>query len=117
MKMYIAPGGMDVARYLRKVRAAPFWTLAAREWHRLYAPWVPMDTGALLNNVSFAPGQVTHHVPYARRVYGGEGMNFRRDKHPLAAPRWDLAAAKAQKPALIRALQAYVDGGGLELKR
>ena len=52
-----------------------------------------------------------------RRVYGGEGMNFRRDKHPLAAPRWDLAAAKAQKPALIRALQAYVDGGGLELKR
>ena len=117
MQWKINSGGVDAARYLRKVRAAPLWTRAAREWHRLYAPYVPMDTGALLRDVAFLPGRIHHRVPYARRVYEGGDLAFRRDKHPLASARWDLAAAKTQKQALIRSLQAFVDGGGLGLSR
>lgn len=117
MRLDIETGGINAAKWRKTLRNANFWTRAAREWHRLYTPYVPMDTGRLLRDVRITPGQVEHRAPYARRVYAGSGIGFRRDKHPLAAARWDKAAQGAQKAALVRRLQALVDGGMLHLGR
>lgn len=92
-----------------------FWTFAATEWHRLYAPYVPYKTGMLDNTVSITPGEIEHTVPYARYQYYGETHNFSREQHPLASAKWDLAAEPTQKSKLILTLQRYVDSGRLNL--
>ena len=113
MRFIVVSGGVETAKHRKKLQNAEFWTRAAREWHKLYAPYVPMDTGRLLRDVRFGPGTIEHRAPYARRVYHGAGLDFRRDKHPLAVARWDGAAEKALKPELLRRLQALVDAGHL----
>ena len=35
----------------RIMKDSKFWTYAATQWHRLYLPYVPMDTGMLANTV------------------------------------------------------------------
>ena len=117
MRFIVVSGCVETAKHRKKLQNAEFWTRAAREWHKLYAPYVPMDTGRLLRDVRFGPGTIEHRAPYARRVYHGAGLEFRRDKHPLAAARGDGAAEKALKPELLRRLQALVDAGDLRLGR
>lgn len=117
MRFIVVSGGVETAKHRKKLQNAEFWTRAAREWHKLYAPYVPMDTGRLLRDVRFGPGTVEHCAPYARRVYHGEGLDFRRDRHPLAVARWDWAAEKTLKPELLRRLQSFIDEGGLRLGR
>lgn len=92
-----------------------FWTFAASEWHRLYEPYVPMQTGTLKDTVDIRPKEIEHTVPYARYQYNGSNFNFRRDKHPKASAFWDLAAAPTQLPKLASSLQAYIDSGRLKL--
>ena len=105
------------ARALReKVKNnASFWTFAAAEWHRLYAPYVPYKTGMLEGTVSITPGMIEHTVPYARYQYYGETHNFSREMHPLASAKWDKAAEPLQKRKLILTLQNYIDSGRLNL--
>lgn len=127
---------IDIPKHLQTVRSDPFWTFAASEWHRLYAPFVPMDTGQLLRQVNIVPGQITHTAPYARYIYHGEiyGPNYPirqggrvvgyysprgRRKHPTgrrmrfrnpqASARWDKAAEPTQRGKLIAAMQGYAD--------
>lgn len=92
-----------------------FWTFAATEWHRLYAPYVPMREGFLTNNVIIRPKEIEHAVPYARRLYNGAGFRFNRNQHPKASAKWDQAAAPTQLPKLISSMQAYIDSGRLKL--
>ena len=119
-----------------------FWKFAASEWHRLYAPYVPFESGALRDSVTIAPKTITHRAPYAHYQYTGEvyGPNYpitqngvqvgffstpNRPKHktggklkymnPKAAAKWDQAAAPTQKPKLVSSLQAYIDSGRLKL--
>jgi len=86
----------------------------ATTWHRLYTPFVPMDTGFLaIDGVSvFADGSrgiIEHAGPYARRQYHGTHHNFSQDKHQLASARWDEAAKSAGKADdLVRDMKAYV---------
>lgn len=117
MRFTCAPGGVDIKKHRKALQNADFWTRAAREWYKLYTPYVPMDTGRLLRDVRIGPGTIDHRAPYARRVYHGAGLDFRRDKHPLAVARWDGAAEKTLKPELLRRLQALVDAGDLRLGR
>ena len=117
MRFTCAPGGVDIKKHRKALQNADFWTRAAREWYKLYTPYVPMDTGRLLRDVRIGPGTIDHRAPYARRVYHGAGLDFRRDKHPLAVARWDGAAEKALKPELLRRLQVLVDAGDLRLGR
>ena len=91
------------------------WTYAASEWHRLYEPYVPMDTGVLKDTVRIRPKEVEHTVPYAQYIYYGEKLNFRRDMHPKASAKWDLAARATQEPKLYSSLQQYIDSGRLKL--
>ncbi len=55
-------------------------------------PYVPYNTGRLSENVTVNSDGITYHQPYARRVYYGDYMNFRKDKHPLATARWNEVA-------------------------
>lgn len=95
-----------------RLRWDGLWLYAAQQWHRLYAPYVPRDTGRLYNEVRISPGQIEHTAPYAAYVYGG---GFSADAGGAASRAWDRAAEPTQKPKLIAAMQAYVDGGGLKL--
>lgn len=136
---------IDVEKIVGMVDNDAFWSFAATEWWRLYTPYVPMDDGALSQQVTIEPKTITHTAPYAHyqymgAVYGpnfpiteggqivgffskpgavkqptGSSLNYRKDKHPLASAKWDKAAEPSQKDALIQRLQAYVDGGGLNL--
>ena len=119
-----------------------FWTFAASEWHRLYAPYVPFESGTLRDSVTIAPKTITHNAPYAHYQYTGDvyGPNYpitqngvrvgffsipNRPKHktggklkyknPKAAAKWDQVAAATQAPKLVSSLQAYIDSGRLKL--
>lgn len=89
---------------------------AAVTWHRLYNDFVPANTLNLANNVAYTStakkGTIRHVVSYASYPYNGKGMNFRRDRHPLASAQWDKAAeAAGKKQALVRDVQAFVKRG------
>lgn len=115
MRLELAEMHVDVQAYVNAVRADDLWQYAAEEWYKLYAPYVPYDTGALCENVVITPGEIWHTAEYAPLVYAG-GFDFRRDVHPLATGRWDEAAAQMRLSQLADALQAYVDAGGLTQK-
>ena len=137
---------IKVQGILNAVQSDKFWHYAAVQWHRLYKDWVPMKEGALYNQVTFAPKEITHNVPYAHYQYEGKvyGPNFpivqggavsgffslrNRPKHPTggslkhvqqlhpkACAKWDQAAAPTQLPKLVQELQNFVDSGGLDIK-
>lgn len=76
----------------------------------LASDFVPRDTGNLMSDVQVTPEGVEYLAPYARRVYYGEGMNFSREKNPLATARWDQAAMAARKDQLVAMIQGFFDG-------
>lgn len=90
----------------------------ASTWNRLYDPFVPMDTGMLAHDavdtfVEYGVGIIHHKVPYAAKMYYGEGLNFSKDKHPLATAKWDDAAVAAgKKDDLIRDVETFIKRGG-----
>lgn len=112
----VADVSVDVYGLTSKAENDPaFWEFAATEWHKLYEPYVPMQTGMLKDTVSIRPKEIEHTVPYARYQYNGTGFHFRRDMHPKASAKWDEAAAPTQLPKLASAMQAYIDSGRLKL--
>lgn len=98
---------IDRERLARKLQSDALWLHAAKEWHRLYQPYVPRDTGRLYRDVRIAPGQIEHLAPYAARIYYGTSK--------MPGRQWDAAAIGAQRAALVAAVQAYVDSGRLNL--
>ena len=105
---------INIPRTMAKINDDGFQTFAAAEWHRLYSPFVPMNTGNLMETVIIRPFEIEHIMPYAGRVYE-TNMNYHKDKHPKASARWDVAAEPSQMPKLIQSMQTYVDNGGLRL--
>ena len=93
------------------------WTYAASEWHKLYAPYVPMDTGMLAaKQVRIGKGEIEHFAPYAHRHYEGHfNYGYPGNKHPKASRKWDKAAEPTQKPSLVKAIQGYIDSGKIDL--
>lgn len=132
---------IDIKGHLSRVQSQKLWLFAATEWHRLYSPYVPMQTGVMKNTVNITAnggsGTIEHTVPYAHYIYEGEiyGPNYPKrengvivswssppKKHPtgrmmqyhgLGSRHWDEAAAPAKLPILVREIQAYVDSGAL----
>ena len=103
---------IDAQEIVQKLRSDGLWLHAAQEWHRLYAPYVPRDTGRLYEDVRISPRQIEHLAPYAAHVYGG---SFPVSSGGAASRAWDRSAEPTQKPKLVAAMQAYVDAGGLKL--
>jgi hypothetical protein len=86
----------------------------ASTWHRLYDPFVPMDTGTLAHDavdysIEGDTAIIHHKAPYAHRQYTGEGFNFSKERHPLATAYWDEAAKQAGKAQqLVEETEKYI---------
>lgn len=105
----------DAQAVADKTRADELWLFAAKRWYGIYLPYVPYDTGKLASQVEFAPGTVTHSVPYAKEVYySGGGYSAGR---PLAGAFWDRAAFASGAGEIVSAIQGFVDGGALGLAK
>lgn len=118
-----------------------FWTFAASEWHKLYLPYVPVDSGNLgAEQVVIRPKEIEHTAPYAHYQYEGivYGPNYPimeggrvvgyyskpnkrptgarlKYRNPKASAKWDQAAAGTQLPNLVASLQTYIDSGRIKL--
>lgn len=68
-------------------------------------PFVPMQTGALLDNTTVDETGITYNSPYAKRLYEGEGFNFSKEKHPLATAHWDKAAMASKGEEIERSVE------------
>lgn len=118
------------------------WIYAATQWHKLYKPYVPKETGALRDTVIIRPKEIEHTAPYAHYQYTGEvyGPNYpiyqngihtgfystpnRKKKptgkklkyrNPKASKEWDKKAESTQKHKLISSLQGYINSGRVKL--
>lgn len=106
--------------------------------HALCAPYVPMDSGALQQNVDITPEYVHYKVPYAHyqwegKVYGpnipitvggkivgwyspkdeqkkptGRELNHSKSKNPLATAHWERAMAVAKGQQLANEITEYL---------
>ena len=99
---------LDIDNILGNLIDDDVMLFAHNEFWRLYSPYVPMDTGTLLESVEITPKYVRHIVPYAACMYYGSGFNFRHDKHPLACAYWDKVAMQTKKTELIESIQKYI---------
>ena len=86
-----------VAPKLRRLANNPkLGKTASTEAARLMEPFVPMRSGDLKNSaVTDVPWQVRYTMPYARRMFYGEGFNFYKKEHPQAMARWDKGIDKS----------------------
>lgn len=71
-------------------------------------PYVPMDSGALSQDVQITDEYVLYKVPYAHRIHEGKNMNFSKDKHPLATSNWEEAMATAKGQQLADDISEYI---------
>lgn len=69
--------------------------------HAYCSPYVPMNTGYLDQTVNITKDCVHYKAPYAHKNWDGDGLDFSKDKHPLATAHWErsMAVAKGQKLA------------------
>lgn len=69
--------------------------------HAYCSPYVPMNTGYLDQTVDITKDYVHYKAPYAYKNWDGDGLNFSKDKNPLATAHWErsMAVAKGQKLA------------------
>lgn len=75
--------------------------------------YVPMDTGMLSQNTTIQPFRVIYNTePYATYIYHGAGLNFNKEKHPLATAYWDKAMLSARKNDISRQVSDYLRKGG-----
>lgn len=90
---------------------------ATQDWHRLYEPFVPMDTGMLATGavdhyVEGGQGIIHHKAPYANKMYNGDGLNFQKTHHPLATAHWSDAAKQAGKAdQLAKEVEEFIKRG------
>jgi hypothetical protein len=99
------------------VSSTQLWRFAAVEWHRLYRPYVPFQTGVLYNEVVITPDKygatIEHTMPYAHYIYNGVSksgspLHFRRTMSFMASREWDKAAIPTKLPILIQAIENYI---------
>lgn len=85
-----------VPKKLRAISKDPrLGAVASSEAARLMNKFVPMRTGALSESADASkPWTVTYSMPYARRIYYGDGFNFSKEMHPNARSRWDRGIDK-----------------------
>lgn len=77
--------------------------------HAYCSPYVPMNTGYLDQTVEITPECVHYKAPYANRVHKGDGMNFSKDKHPLATAHWERSMAVAKGQQLANDITGYIE--------
>lgn len=76
--------------------------------HAYCSPYVPMDTGYLNQTVDITSEYVHYKAPYAHKMWDGDGLNFSKDKHPLATSHWEQAMKVAKGEQLAADIEAYI---------
>lgn len=98
--------------------------------HAYCSPYVPMDSGALDQNVDITPDFVHYKSPYAHFQWEGKvfvddrgstyakrstskhstnrNLRYATDKHPLATSHWERAMAAAKGDQLAEDIEAYI---------
>lgn len=76
--------------------------------HAYCSPYVPMDTGYLDQTVDITSEYVHYKAPYAHKMWDGDGLNFSKDKHPLATSHWEQAMKVAKGEQLAADIEAYI---------
>lgn len=71
--------------------------------------YIPMDTGMLAQNYTTQPFEVTYNQLYAHKMFVGDGLNFNKEKHPLATARWDIACQNAKSNQIAREITEFVE--------
>ena len=99
------------AKTIRRIIGDGVKVYANTRLHAYCSPYVPMDTGMLDQTVDITKDYVHYKVPYAHRVYEGDGLNFSKDKHPLATSHWDQAMKVAKGQQLADDITAYIKKG------
>lgn len=115
---------------MHAVRGDKLGKFAAVEWLRLYRKYMPYEP----RSTSIEPWLITHREPYAHYDYEGNvrgpnvpirgGEAWFSPKAPKALTgaklkfakgthHWDQKAIPTQKDKLVRAMQAFIDGGNL----
>ena len=98
-----------------RVSDGKFLMYVAEQMIELMEPYVPFDSGKLCESavaeVKNGRPCVRYDAPYAAKVYEGDGLNFKREKHPLACSRWDSAMFAAKKEELYRRIRRAYEGG------
>lgn len=77
--------------------------------YKICDPYVPFKDGGLSQNVDINEEYIHYKSPYARKIYNGQGMNFNKDKHPLATAKWAKVAMQSKKQQLIDDIQNYIN--------
>lgn len=72
------------------------------------APYVPRDTGALMNNTTVDKSGITYNENYAKVNYDGEGRSFSKEKNPLATAHWDRAMMTAKSGTISKETERIV---------
>lgn len=83
-------------------------TYANTRLHAYCSPYVPMDTGYLDQTVDITSEYVHYKAPYAHKMWDGDGLNFSKDKHPLATSHWEQAMKVAKGEQLAADIEAYI---------
>lgn len=73
-------------------------------------PYVPFDTGTLDGSAYAEPWAVEYPASYAKYVYYGKGMNFKREHHAKATAQWDRAYSAEHAQELASAGTQYLKG-------
>lgn len=76
--------------------------------HAYCSPYVPMDTGYLNQTVDITSEYVHYKAPYAHKMWDGDGLNFSKDKHPLATSHWEQAMKVAKGEQLAADIESYI---------
>lgn len=104
---------VDLAGCYRKIdrikASSRLGLFAAEEAARLMTKYIPWDTGALTESADTSePWFVSYSMEYAKRVYYGNHLRFKKDVHPQARSHWDEGI---NKRALANKLSAQVRSG------
>ena len=85
----------------------------AQQAERLMAPYVPMDTGMLVDNTTVEPFKVTYDSTYAHHIFEGTGLNFSKEKHPLATAKWNEQMQTARGSQLAKEVSDFIRKNGI----
>ncbi|MGN1121982.1 MAG: minor capsid protein [Eubacteriales bacterium] len=81
---------------------------ATADAFRLMSPYVPMQTGTLWQTVDISPGKIHYKMPYADRMYNGDGLHFSKEEHALATAHWDRAMMRDKGDVLARDVTRFL---------
>ena len=85
---------------------------ANETWGKLYEPFIPWQEGNLYDDKEITKDYIHHKVPYASRMYHGEGFEFDTGRNALATAYWDKVAWNSQGQKLINSVENYIKRKG-----